>query len=104
MYQLIVGEGGCSPDYFLNKMSLAETRDYIAGLNRRYRQDWERTRLTAQVFHKVQTGKDLELDFPWEVEEKPQPTEEELDMLREKAKNMERIMNKENGKKCKVES
>lgn len=85
-------------------MSLTETRDYIAGLNRRYRQNWEMTRLTAQVFHKVQTGKDLELDFPWEVEEKPEPTEEEMNVLREKAKKMERIMNKKNGKGCKVES
>lgn len=85
-------------------MSVGEVRDYIEGLNRRYRQDWERTRLTAQVFHKVQTGKDLELEFPWEVEEKPEATEEEMEALREKAKFMEKIMNKENGKECKMES
>lgn len=85
-------------------MSVTEARDYIEGMNRRYRQDWERTRLEAQVFHKVQTGKDFELEFPWEIEEKPEMTEEELESLRSKARMMEQLMNKNDGKKCKMES
>jgi hypothetical protein len=80
-------------------MGIHEARDYISGLNRRYRQDWERTRMQVQVFHKVQTGKDLDLEFPWEEEEKPEATEEDLDRLREKAKIMQELMNKEYGKK-----
>lgn len=99
MYQLIVGEGGCSPDYFFNRMSIHEARDYIIGLNRRYRQDWERTRMEVQVLHKVQTGKDLDLEFPWEKEEKPEATEEEIERLREKAKMMQDLINKGYGKK-----
>lgn len=99
MYQLIVGEGGCSPDYFFNRMSIPEAKDYVMGLNRRYRQDWERTRMETQVFHKVQTGKDLEIDFPWEIEDRPVVTEEEIQALREKAKVMEKLMNSNHGKK-----
>lgn len=98
VYQLIVGEGGCSPDYFFNRMGVPEARDYIVGLNRRYRQDWERTRMLSQVFHKVQTGKDLDIEFPWEIEDKPEVTEEEIEALRKKAKVMENLMNKGNGK------
>lgn len=96
MYQLIVGEGGCSPDYFLNKMSVAEARDYIKGLNRRYRQNWEMTRLLGRLLVKVETGKDWDMDFVWEFEDndkKSEPTDEELNELREKARIMEQIMN-----------
>ena len=80
-------------------MSIHEARDYIIGLNRRYRQDWERTRMEVQVLHKVQTGKDLDLEFPWEKEEKPEATEEEIERLREKAKMMQDLINKGYGKK-----
>lgn len=80
-------------------MSIHEARDYIIGLNRRYRQDWERTRMEVQVLHKVQTGKDLNLEFPWETEAAPEATEEEIERLREKAKMMQNLMNKGYGKK-----
>lgn len=99
LYQLIVGEGGCSPDYFFNRMGISEAKDYVIGLNRRYRQDWERTRMGVQVFHKVQTGKDLDLEFPWEIQEKPEATEEEMKALRDKARAMEKLMNNNHGEK-----
>lgn len=77
-------------------MGISEARDYIDGMNRRYRQDWERTRLEASVFCKVMSGKDLDLEFPWEEEkeEREETTPEELERLREKAKVMEKMMNK----------
>lgn len=50
------------------------------------------------MFHKVQTGKDLDIEFPWEIEDKPEVTEEEIESLRKKAKVMENLMNKGNGK------
>lgn len=75
-------------------MGIGEARDYIEGMNRRYRQDWERTRLEATVLHKVMTGKDLELEFPWEKEdEAKESTPEELEQLRKKARMMEKVMN-----------
>lgn len=76
-------------------MGVTEARDYIEGMNRRYRQDWERTRLESSVLYKVMSGKDLELEFPWEVEdeERKEATPEELERLRERAKMMERIIN-----------
>lgn len=76
-------------------MGVTEARDYIEGMNRRYRQDWERTRLESSVLYKVMSGKDLELEFPWEVEDEERKgvTPEELESLRERAKMMERIIN-----------
>lgn len=55
--------------------------------------------MEVQVLHKVQTGKDLDLEFPWEIEEKPEVTEEEMERLRDKAKIMQDIMNKNYGKR-----
>ena len=77
-------------------MGINEARDYIDGMNRRYRQDWERTRLESSVFYKVMSGKDLDLEFPWETEdaERKETTAEDLDRLREKAKMMERMVNR----------
>lgn len=76
-------------------MGVNEARDYIEGMNRRYRQDWERTRLESSVLYKVMSGKDLELEFPWETEDedKEETQPEDLERLREKARIMERIIN-----------
>ena len=77
-------------------MSVVEAKDYIEGLNRRHRQNWEMTRLLGRLFVKVETGKDWDVDFAWENEpgeERETPTEEVLNELRKKAKMMEERMN-----------
>jgi hypothetical protein len=105
VYSLVCGEGGLSPDYFLNHMGLREANDYITGLNRRYRQQWEQTRLLCRLIHKVETGKELELDFPWDEEdedtaaESRQEHERRLEELRQRAKVMEGRMNKKEHEK-----
>jgi hypothetical protein len=81
-------------------MGLQEASDFITGLNRRYRQQWEQTRLLCRLIHKVETGKELEMDLPWDDEEENENKETEeqyeqrLQELRLRAKRMEAQMNK----------
>ena len=78
-------------------MTMQEAEDYIAGQDRRYRQPWEMTRLLAKLIHKVETGKELKLDFPWdneEEEERPEATPEELAKLNEEAQRMAEYLNR----------
>lgn len=73
------------------RMSFSEAQDYVEGLNRRSRQDWERTRFLGGIVYKVLTGKNLDVSFPWdENPEKEIPNDEEIEELRMKAKLMEK--------------
>lgn len=94
---MVVGEGGCQPEYFLKKMGVGEAADYIKGLRRRERSAWEQTRLLATTVAKLMGAKDYELTLPWdderEEEEDEETSAEELERLREKAREMERLMN-----------
>lgn len=97
MYSLVVGEGGCSPEYFFRKMGVAEAADYIKGMRRRERSAWEQTRLLATTVAKLLGAKDYELQLPWDVEreeeEREETSAEELERLREKAREMEKLLN-----------
>lgn len=91
---MIVGEGGCSPEYFMKHMGFSEAQRYIRGLNRRQRSSWEQTRTLTKVYVKAMTGKDFDFDLPWdEKEEKQQATPEELDAVRAKARQLEKLLN-----------
>ena len=89
LYQLVVGEGGCPPDYFMFRMSVAEAEDYVEGLNRRHRQGWEMTRLMTDVVCRILTGDGVGMRFPWDANDDV-PDEDELDELRRKAKMIEK--------------
>jgi hypothetical protein len=99
-----VGEGGCDAAYFLDKMGIGEARSYIAGLNRRHRQEWEQTRLLCRLIHKIETGKDFDMELPWdeeddEAEGKSQEQHDaELEQARQRARELEKFM-KERKKK-----
>lgn len=89
-----MGEGGCSPDYFLHKMTVDEADSYLKGQDRRSRQGWEQTRLLCGLICKVLTGDDLGLTFPWdESGEADITTPEELARLREMARRAEAAAN-----------
>lgn len=81
-------------------MTFGEAYDYIKGQDRRSRQQWEMTRILAKVLHKVETGKNMRLDFPWddeneeEDEERKPATKEELDALNDKARAIAEKMSK----------
>ena len=92
----MVGEG--PPVYFLKKMGVGEAADYIKGLRRRERSGWEQTRILATTVAKLMGAKDYELELPWDKEreeedEDEETSAEELERLREKAREMERLMN-----------
>lgn len=94
----MVGEGGCPPEYFLKKMGVGEAADFIKGLRRRERSGWEQTRILATTVAKLMGAKDYELELPWDKErededEYEETSAEELERLREKAREMERLMN-----------
>lgn len=98
VYQLVVGEGGVSPEYFLRRMSVGEAKDYIKGLNRRHRQTWEQTRMLCRFVYGAAGGKNFEMALPWdnedeEREERKEVTPEELAALRARARMMEKAMN-----------
>ncbi|MBQ8191149.1 MAG: hypothetical protein IJZ45_05235 [Bacteroidaceae bacterium] len=95
---MVVGEGGCPPEYFLKKMGVGEAADFIKGLRRRERSGWEQTRILATTVAKLMGAKDYELELPWDKErededEYEETSAEELERLREKAREMERLMN-----------
>lgn len=94
VYERVVGEGGCSPEYFMNRMTLAETNSYLSGQDRRTRQSWEQTRLLGGLIHKVLTGEHWDISFPWDKEtEADVTTPEDLERLRALARQVEAAAN-----------
>lgn len=92
----MVGEGGLSPDYFLHRMTVTETESFLRGQDRRYRQQWEQTRLLAGTVVKLLTGENIELEYPWDGEcanAAEGPSQEELDALRARARMLEQKFN-----------
>lgn len=94
MYREVVGRGGCDAWYFMERMGLDEAMTYVEGLRLRSRDEYNCTRLLANVVHHVLTGKDLYWTFPWEegglnVEEL---TDAEVEAARERARAAEAWM------------
>ena len=99
LYSRVVGEGGIAPDYFLDKMDFIEVESFIDGLNRRNREAWEQTRLLGFIIAQSNSTRTLKqtdiLRFPWDEEEKKDTsvTDEEMQRLRAKAKEVESQLN-----------
>lgn len=70
-----------SPDYFLHRLTIAEAQDYMAGQDRRHRQQWEQTRFLSSIVYKTLTGQDLDLTFPWEEEAEIGDEEEQAEAI-----------------------
>lgn len=101
VFRVVCGQGGCSPEYFMNHMGVSEAREYMEGVHLRRREGWEQTRVMCGVLIKVMTGEDADIRLPWDEDEAETTTEEDLEELRMKAEKMERILN---GKKSTLES
>ena len=73
--------------------------DFIDGLNRRNREAWEQTRLLGFIIAQSNSTRTLKqtdiLRFPWDEEEKKDTsvTDEEMQRLRAKAKEVESQLN-----------
>ena len=80
-------------------MDFIEVESFIDGLNRRNREAWEQTRLLGFIIAQSNSTKTLKqtdiLRFPWDEEEKKNPsvTNEEMQRLRAKAKEVESQLN-----------
>lgn len=89
------GEGGVSPDYFLDKMSFTEVRFFLEGLAVRNREAWEQTRLIGYIIAQSNSTKTLNqtdiLRFPWDEKEERDTsvTQDEMERLRALAKQYE---------------
>lgn len=83
---MIVGEGGCSPTYFLEEMQWWEVNRYISGNRRKERATMEGDRLLGfwllnAMGAKLHLPTDL-ITFPWEKETTDeQPTDKEIEEL-----------------------
>lgn len=81
-------------------MTLAEVESFLEGLNRRNRDAWEQTRLLGYIIAQSNSTKTLKqtdiLRFPWDEEEKKDTsvTDDEMERLRAKAKEIESQLNR----------
>lgn len=102
VFRIVCGQGGCNPEYFMDRMGISEAREFAEGVMMRNRSGWEQTRMMSELFIKVMTGDDHHIPLPWDDEtEDEETTEEDLEELRKKAERMEDYLN---GKKCSLES
>ena len=102
VFRIVCGQGGCSPEYFMDRMGIGEAREYMEGVMMRQRSGWEQTRVLSEILIKVMTGEDNHIPLPWDDEtEDEETTEEDLEELRMKAERMEDYLN---GKKYSLES
>ena len=71
----------------------------MRGQDRRSRQQWEQTRVLAGLVHKVLTGKDLEMELPWDEpdDDDVRMSDAELEDMQAKARAMEDYMNRRGG-------
>lgn len=102
VFRVVCGQGGCSPEYFFERMSISEAREYMESVMMRQRSGWEQTRVLSEILIKVMTGEYNHIPLPWdEMGMDDDTTEEDLEELRKKAERMEDYLN---GKKRTLES
>lgn len=86
-----------SPEYFHRHMTFREADDYLAGLQRRYRQGWEMARMQADTVARC-AGNEEGLEkmvFPWEKERghAPEVSDEEIRQMEAEARQFELELN-----------
>lgn len=95
VFRVVCGQGGCSPEYFMDRMSIGEAREYMEGVMMRERGGWEQTRVMSEILIKVMSGEDVHIPLPWDEEKEDEETsEEDLDALRLRAERMEKLFNR----------
>ena len=78
----------------MHRMTLAEAQSYLAGQDRRARQSWEQTRVLGGLVHKVLTGEEWSIEFPWdEPDNIDVTTPEYVERMRAMARHMEEVFN-----------
>ena len=96
MYELCVGYGGMSPDYFCRALSLSEAEAYMKGLDKRRHDGWEQARLILCGL----VSKASDLTFPWEEEREEPKTEEEqreeIERIKASVPHITQLINRHN--------
>lgn len=75
----------------------------MRGQDRRSRQAWEQTRVLAGLVHKVLTGEDFDMSFPWDGQDDDpdgnpdRMSKAELQEMWAKARAMEEMVNRRGG-------
>lgn len=77
-------------------MTFGEVEVFLVGFNRRSREAWEQTRIIGHIIAQANSTKKLEqtdiLRFPWDEDRKETAvTDDEMERLREKAKQVEQM-------------
>lgn len=77
-------------------MTFGEVEAFLVGFNRRSREAWEQTRIIGHIIAQANSTKKLEqtdiLRFPWDEEDRREAvTDDEMERLREKAKQVEQM-------------
>lgn len=94
LYEEIVGRGGVSPEYFLDRMDIPECVAYITGLRRKERSELEKIRMVMWASLRPYC-KELELDDVMKLDgdtaaaENRENYESELEEVRKRAKMFE---------------
>lgn len=94
---MIVGECGISPSYFLDQMTVCEVELFLDGYKRRCVESWEQTRMIAYIIAQCNSTKKIKLTdiirFDWDNKIDNTMNEEDIQRMKEKAKQMEDILN-----------
>ena len=94
VFRIVCGQGGCNPEYFMDRMGISEAREFAEGVMMRNRSGWEQTRMMSELFIKVMTGDDHHIPLPWDDETEAEGmTDEEYEEMTLKAEKMERFFN-----------
>ena len=94
LYEEIVGRGGVSPEYFLDRMDIPECAAYITGIRRKERSELEKIRMVMWASLRPYC-KELELDDVMKLDgdtdttESREEYERELEEVRKRAKMFE---------------
>lgn len=41
VFRIVCGQGGCNPEYFMDRMGISEAREFAQGVMMRNRSGWE---------------------------------------------------------------
>ena len=99
MYSIIVGKGGISPSYFLDRMSWFEVDSCLRGIEYKERISWEQTRMLGYITAQSHSTKALKysdiIRFDWDEEQKSASTIDFdlVDKLKERVKMRETELN-----------
>lgn len=100
----MVLEAGLDPSYVLDKMQMYEVRIILKNLYLKHKQSWEQTRINSYITAQGNSTKKLKatdiMQFPWDKESEDKDTsitDNDIERLRNKAKNYIRKNMKNNG-------